>query len=200
MECRHAGTPHERTFCFICIAEGGLWPLQTYFVQSERLTYISQLTCGIYLGGHIFLAPLTLALAYTWSVENKDQQVNYLIVKFSAKYLPYAMLLLTFVMSSPSAALYQGTGLVSGHLYFFLTKIWPEYGRGKNPIFTPRFVRELFAGPGGAPSRRTYGTAFSARTETAPQNQTGRSGGWVSGFSAGSGDAWGSRGQGRRLG
>ncbi|QIW98668.1 hypothetical protein AMS68_004186 [Peltaster fructicola] len=150
-----------------------------FFVYVVFLAVTILLSCGLYLGGGTFLSPLSLALAYTWSVENKDRQVTYFIVTFSAKYLPYAMLLLTFVMASPGAALLQGTGLLAAHLYLFLTKIWPEHGGGKNPIFTPQFVRAWFAGPGGAPSRRTYGTAFSARTETTPQNQTGSGGGWA---------------------
>ena len=166
---------------------------------------LRQITCGWLLDGHTFLSALSLGLAYTFAMENPNSQVNYIIITFSAKYLPYAMLLLTFVMASPLAALHQATGLFAAHLYDFLTKIWPEHGGGRNVVHTPHFIRQWFEGPGGTPSRRSYGTAFAARTSTgaqnAPQNQTGRAGGWTSGFGGGNaGNTWNSRGSGQRLG
>lgn len=158
-----------------------------------------QLVCGLGMGGILFLSPLTLALAYTYAQENPNRQLSYFIITFSAKYLPYAMLAMTFVMASPVAALHQATGLIAAHLYDFLTKIWPEYGGGRKLINTPLFVRRWFEQTGGVASQRSYGTAFSGNTTTAPQRQTGSGGGWASGFSGGSG-AWNQRGQGRRLG
>lgn len=150
------------------------------------------------MNGVFFLSPLTLALAYTSAQENPNRQMSYFIVTFSAKYLPYAMLAMTFVMASPEAALHQATGLIAAHLYDFLTKIWPEYGGGRKLINTPAFVARWFATTGGAPSQRSYGTAFSGNTaQNVGQRQTGGGGGWASGFSGG---AWGDRGQGRRLG
>ena len=76
--------------------------------------------------GVFFLSALTLALAYTYAQENPNRQLSYFIVTFSAKYLPYSMLAMTFVMASPQAALQQSTGLIAAHLYEFLTKTWPS--------------------------------------------------------------------------
>lgn len=154
------------------------------------------------MGGVFFLSALTLALAYTYAQENPNRQMSYFIVTFSAKFLPYAMLAMTFVMASPEAALHQATGLIAAHLYDFLTKIWPEYGGGRKMINTPAFVARWFQQVAGTPSQRSYGTAYSgssAAQNVGQQGQTGSGGGWASGFSQG-GNSWSSRGQGRRLG
>ena len=152
------------------------------------------------LSGFLFLSPLTLALAYTYAQENPNRQLTYFIITFSAKYLPYAMLAMTFVMASPQEALNQGTGLVAAHAYDFVTKIWPEYGGGVRYLNTPESVKRWFAPPGGTPQTRGAGTAFAAGQRPAggqsvPQRQAGAGGGFASGFSSGS---WG--GGGRRLG
>lgn len=114
------------------------------------------------------------------------------------KYLPGCMLLAALLMAGPQEALKQAIGLAAAHLYDFLTRIWPSYGRGVNPIKTPQVVQRWFARPAGANTQRAYGTAFQGRP-AGSQSQTSNSGsgGWTSGFSSGS---WGSRGPGRRLG
>jgi Derlin-2/3 len=152
------------------------------------------------MDGAFFLSALTLALAYTYAQENPNRQLSYFIVTFSAKYLPYSMLAMTFVMGSPTAALHQATGLIAAHLYEFLAKIWPEHGGGRKLINTPAFVARWFATPAGVPSQRSFGTAYSGNTtaqNVGQQGQAGAGGGWASGFSQGS---WNARGTGRRLG
>lgn len=190
--------------------DGGLWALHTRCRLSRCLRDVEtqdsiltglQLLGGIWLQGMVLLSPLTLALAYTYAQENPQRQMNYFIVTFSAKWLPYLMLAMTFVMDSPAAALLQATGLVAAHLYDFLTKYWPEYGGGRRIVWTPQFVQQWFAPAPGAGRQRGYGTAFAGRPANVPQQRTGSSGGWASGFSGGgSGGAWGSRGAGHRLG
>ena len=158
----------------------------------------------------VLLNPLTLALAYTYAQENPNMQLNYFIITFSAKWLPYAMLAMTLVMASPGAALVQSTGLLAAHAYDFLAIYWPQYGGGRRLISTPDFVTRVFAplagGAGGA--RRGAGTAFNTRpggsvggastsAQNVPQRPAGSGGGWASGISGG---AWGERGPGRRLG
>ena len=153
------------------------------------------------MDGAFFLSALTLALAYTYAQENPNRQLSYFIVTFSAKYLPYSMLAMTFVMASPQAALHQATGLIAAHLYEFLTKIWPEHGGGRKLINTPAFVARWFATAAGTPSQRSFGTAYSGNNpaqNVGQQRQAGGGGGWASGFSQGG--SWNSRGQGRRLG
>lgn len=80
------------------------------------------------------------------------------------KYLPYAMMFATFLFIGPDAATNQAVGIVSAHMYDFLTRIWPTFGGGTNMIKTPLFVKHWFAGDGGrpAPQDRGFGSATPA--------------------------------------
>jgi Derlin-2/3 len=147
------------------------------------LTRPSKATAGFYLKGYVFLQPLILAFAYTFSQDNPNSNVSIYIVTFQAKYLPFALLILTFILDGPNAALNQATGLVAAHLYDFLTRIWPTFGGGKNYIQTPAFVKRWFMDGTRPVQSRSYGTAFGRR-EQAPGNEN-----WS-----------GQRGPGRRLG
>ncbi|KAK5680934.1 hypothetical protein LTS10_006692 [Elasticomyces elasticus] len=169
-----------------------------FFTYLVFVATIILLLGGVYLQGILLLSPLTLALAYTAAQENPNRQLTYFIVTFSAKWLPYAMLAMTFVTGSPKEALLQSTGLVAAHAYDFVTKYWPEYGGGRRYLNTPAAVQRWFAKPGGTATARGAGTAFAARpAANVPQQQAGSGGGWASGFSGG---AWNGRGTGRRLG
>ena len=99
------------------------------------------------------------------------------------------MLVMTFVLSGPNAALTQATGLVAAHLYDFLTRLYPTFGGGRNYIKTPTLFKRWFGGEAPTVQAKGYGAAFMPATAT-----QGRSTG--SAFS----NAWSVRGQGRRLG
>ena len=141
----------------------------------------------------VFLSPLTLALAYTFAQENPRRMTGFYILTFEARFLPWVLLFITFILAGPSAALSQFTGLLAAHMYEFLTRIWPEVGGGQRWLSTPTFVRNLFGGS-GTPQTRDYGTAFAGRAREPPAQ--GRS----TGFGFGSGAGWTNRGPGRRLG
>lgn len=145
-------------------------------------------------------------MAYTYSQDNPNRQQSFFVVTFSARYLPYVMLALTFVMTGASMdrVYNQATGLVAAHAYTFLTKIWPTFGGGTNWIewMTPSSLRRAFGE--GAPVARGvrptgFGTVFSPSTaNTSASAGQGGSTGRSSGFSPLSN--WGGRGAGRRLG
>ena len=101
------------------------------------------------------------------------------------------MLFITFIFAGPGAALNQSMGLVAAHLYEFLTRIWPEYGGGRNYIKTPVIVKQWFGGDQAGFQHRGYGAAYRPGQ---PVPGRGTSSGL--GFST----AWGTRGQGQRLG
>ena len=142
---------------------------------------------------------LILALAYLYAQDNPDALMTLTVITLRAKWLPLALLLTTFVMESPRSALHQLMGLVAAHLYDFVTRIWPTFGGGRNPIKTPQFVRRWFVADasGAAPTTKAYGTAFTSNA--APAAGQGTSRGVSSGF-GGFGSSWGGRGAGRRLG
>ena len=161
----------------------------------------SKLLTGFVFGGGLLLGPLLLALAYLHVQDAPDGMMTFFFFSIRRKYLPGCMLLVAFLMAGPQEALKQAFGLVAAHLYDFLTRIWPSYGGGYNPIRTPQVVQRWFARPSGASTTRSYGTAFQSRPAGSvgaqPQTGSSRGGGWTSGFTSG---AWGSRGPGRRLG
>lgn len=142
-------------------------------------------------GEMLILVALILGIAYTYSQDNRGKKVSLFVITFNVVWLPLAMLLMTFVMAGPNAALSQLMGLVAAHLYDFLTRLWPEFGGGKNYIQTPNVVKRWFGADKAGFQHRGYGTAYRAGSQ-APGRGTS------SGF--GFSTAWGTRGQGRRLG
>jgi Derlin-2/3 len=140
---------------------------------------------------------LILALAYTYSQDNRGRNVSFFVVTIPVQWLPYAILLMTLIMSGSEVALSQASGLLSAHLYDFLTRLWPMFGGGRNYIQTPAIVKRLF-GSNTQQTRRSYGTAFrpSARNQQAAQDT---SQGTATGFGGVSG-IWSNRGSGHRLG
>lgn len=145
----------------------------------------------------MLLSPLLLAMTYIWSIDHPEQQVSFVIITIRGKYLPYARLGLTLLMAGPGLALQEASGLVAGHAYDFLTRLWPMYGGGRNYITTPAVAKRWFTRPGQSSTQRGYGQAFAPRTRQEPA-QAQRPSGWTTGFT-GSG-SWSGRGAGHRLG
>ncbi|KAH7087560.1 Der1-like family-domain-containing protein [Paraphoma chrysanthemicola] len=155
---------------------------------------------GYGLNTYTFLPALSLAYAYTFAQENPTRQVSFFIITFDSKYLPFALLFMTFIMDSPSDAAAQLTGLIAAHLYDFLTRIWPTFGGGRNIIFTPQIVKQWFgAGGAGTVQNRGYGYAVQGRGR-ATGTGAGAPDAAAAGRSTGSSNTWGSVGPGRRLG
>ena len=127
-----------------------------------------QFGAGYLQNGVLLLQPLVLALAYTFSQDNPDTNITIFVITFAAKYLPYALLLMTLVMAGPGAAKLQVTGLFAAHLYDFLTRIWPTFGGGSNWLQTPLFVKRWFTPEGTRVQERGYGTAVHARQDVPP--------------------------------
>ena len=145
------------------------------------------------VGGGIFTASLVLAFTYTACQDERGQKATFYIVTVPAVWIPYLMLLMTFITQGPFAAKVQGTGLVAAHLHDFLTRLWPSFGNGRNLVPTPGFVRRLWQTTEATVKVRGYGTAH------APAQ---REGGNASGSASGPPmpQSWGSRGSGHRLG
>jgi Derlin-2/3 len=162
------------------------------------LTQRQALAGGI-LDSYTFLPALTLAYAYTFAQDSPTRQVSFFIVNFDAKFLPFALLFMTFIIDGPEPAAAQLTGLLAAHLYDFLTRIWPTFGGGKNYIFTPNIVKRVFGAGVGSVQNRGYGFAVQGQGRAtgvgagAPDTAS-------SGRSTGSSNTWGSVGPGRRLG
>lgn len=133
-----------------------------------------------------------LAFAYTSTQDDRGQKATFFVVTIPAQWIPYAMLLMTFVTGGPHAAKVQATGLVAAHLHDFLTRIWPTFGGGRNLVPTPAFVKRMFQTTSATVTDRAFGTAFAPAQRTSG-SATGSSGGVLP-------ESWRNRGSGHRLG
>lgn len=120
--------------------------------------------------------------------------MSFFVITFNVIWLPWAMLLMTFIMGGPYAALHQAAGIPAAHLYDFVTRIYPTFGGGRNYIFTPAIVKRWFGADKPGTNVKAYGTSFRSATNTAQPASRGTSSGI--GFTS----QWGTRGSGRRLG
>lgn len=137
-----------------------------------------------------FLPALILAMAYTATQDQRGQKAGFFFFTVPAQLIPLCMMGATLLMASPGQMLLQLTGLVAAHLHDFLTRIYPEFGGGRNLIPTPPFFARLVTTP--RILQREYGTGIR------PSQGSGSSTG-----AQGSGplpDSWRTRGSGHRLG
>ena len=128
---------------------------------------------------------MIIAIIYTFAQENRGTSAHFWIVSVEVRYLPWLLLLMSFVQGGPMAMLQSAIGIPAAHLYDFLTLYWPQYGGGPNLLKTPSFVRQWF-GETGPPrmEQAAPGVAFQRPAAQA----------------ASSGSSWANRGAGRRLG
>lgn len=132
-----------------------------------------------------------MALAYTATQDQRGVQSNFFFFTVPAQSIPYCMLLASLLMN-PMAIPLQITGILSAHLYDFLSRLWPEFGGGRNILATPSFVSYLVQTP--RVMQRGYGTAIRQPSAPASGSSTGASTGSVLP------DSWKTRGAGKRLG
>lgn len=85
---------------------------------------------------------LVFALLYLWSKQNPTAPVSLFgLIKLQALYLPFAFLAITLLQgASPKSDI---MGILVGHLYYFLTDIYPLQG-GPHLITTPRWLVRRF--------------------------------------------------------
>ncbi|GAB2219705.1 hypothetical protein Droror1_Dr00007342 [Drosera rotundifolia] len=86
---------------------------------------------------------LVFMLVYVWSREYPNSQINiYGLFTLKGFYLPWMMLGLDVIFGSPLLPILLG--IVSGHIYYFLTVLHPLAG-GKNILKTPKWVHKIVA-------------------------------------------------------
>jgi Derlin-2/3 len=137
-----------------------------------------------------FLRALIIAMAYTVTQAQRGMKASFYFITIPAQLTPYAMMAVNLLFpGGPMTILLQLQGLAAAHLYDFLTRIWPQYGGGRDLIPTPAVLTQLVnrvSGQGADPRRRTPDAGPSG-------SSTGRSFGPLP-------DSWRSRGPGHRLG
>lgn len=80
-------------------------------------------------------------MVYVWGRRHPRQVVNFLgVISFSAPYLPWVLLLFSFVVgSSPVMDL---LGILAGHIYYYMTDVYPQMS-GVSLLKTPRVLQML---------------------------------------------------------
>jgi Derlin-2/3 len=70
-----------------------------------------------------FALVLALAFTYTSSQDDRGQKTTFFVVTILIQWLPYTILLVTFIVSGPTTAIIQAIGLIAAHLHDFLTRL-----------------------------------------------------------------------------
>jgi Derlin-2/3 len=162
-------------------------------VRAEILT-CNQGVNYFWTGATVMTSALILAFIYTGCQDDRAGKFNFMVVNIPAQWAPVAMIFITFIMSGPGAAKIQSTGLFAAHFYDFMTRLYPEFGGGKNILVTPQFVKRWFSPEAASASQRSYGTAFTpADRSTAGASSGADTGGVLP-------ETWRNRGSGHRLG
>jgi len=144
-----------------------------------------------------FLPALILSMCYTVTQDQRGMKASFYFITIPAQLTPYCMILINLVFPGGAMAmLLQLEGLLAAHLYDFLTRLWPEFGGGRNLIPTPAFMSRVVQTP--RVLDRGFGTAIRP---PAPAAGDGSGGGSSTGVSRGPlPDSWRTRGPGHRLG
>ena len=106
---------------------------------------------GLYFTG----SSLTFMLVYVWSRRNPATRMNFLgVFTFTAPYLPYV--LLGFGVMLGHEAINDIIGILVGHLYFFLTDVYPRLTSPPLRLLaTPRWLELLWQGGSARQNRDT---------------------------------------------
>ena len=73
-----------------------------------------------------------MALVWTYSQDKRGTRVRFFVIDIPVIYLPAAMLCITMVRGGYEAMLLECTGILAAHLYFFITRLYPAFGGGRN--------------------------------------------------------------------
>ncbi|KAF5097152.1 hypothetical protein D0Z00_002490 [Geotrichum galactomycetum] len=162
----------------------------------------------------MYLKPLIVALAYTWSQDHADTVVSFYFLRIKASYVPVLLLLVDLIMFGQLSMLVSGTGYVAGHLYLFLDVLYPKAFGGSRLISTPQFLTRLFLSRASSTKANGAFTAYRPTAKTGNTTGTASSSGKSSSVGSGSASSTGSstgfgrfslssgpfQGKGRRLG
>lgn len=160
-------------------------------IESETDAWSQGINYVVGMPFSVFNKALILAMCYTVTQDQRGVKANFYFITIPAQLTPVCMMLVNLLFpGGVSMLLLELEGLVAAHLYDFLSRIWPEFGGGRNLIPTPAFLSRLVQTP--RVLERGFGTAIRPNAPS-----TGRTTGASSGPLP---DSWRSRGAGRRLG
>eukprot|EP01023_Acetabularia_acetabulum_P024284 TRINITY_DN23488_c0_g1_i12.p1 TRINITY_DN23488_c0_g1~~TRINITY_DN23488_c0_g1_i12.p1 ORF type:complete len:271 (-),score=13.36 TRINITY_DN23488_c0_g1_i12:739-1551(-) len=91
------------------------------------------------IGLYFFASPMIFAIMYLWSRNFPNEVVSlYGVVQIRSFYLPFAFAGITLLFGrSPISEI---VGIIVGHLYYFLTVLYPQQSGGQSLIKAPQFL------------------------------------------------------------
>ncbi|KAG9230327.1 Der1-like family-domain-containing protein [Amylocarpus encephaloides] len=161
-----------------------------FFAYIVFVCTVSLGLCYFITGPGFYTSALIVATLYTSCQDDSGQMARLYIIDIPAEMMPYAIIMITWLMNGKTAAICGTCGLVAAHLHDFLTRLWPEFGGGRNLLPTPGFVRRLWETKTATVRQRGYGTSFAPAER---KEQEGSNTGPLP-------DSWKTRGSGHRLG
>lgn len=171
--------------CLLAVWFYSSWTVWAFYTNWFQIS-------NVFIGGMVYLSPLTQAMVYTWVQGNVDNMVTFYFVKMKACYLPFLMILVSLLLEGTPGALVTCSGYIAGHMYLFCDTLWPLVNGGRKLISTPRFLHRWIPANQSGYSSRPYGTAFRPRQN---EPSAGASSAMSSAFSSSR-----FQGKGRRLG
>ncbi|VDP08330.1 unnamed protein product [Soboliphyme baturini] len=94
---------------------------------------------ALFVNLHVLLEPMVLSVLYVWCQANKDVVVQFWFgTQFKAMYLPWVLAVFNMILHGGIAN--ELTGIVVGHLYFFLAFKYPQEFGGPSLLHTPQFL------------------------------------------------------------
>ncbi|QSL66668.1 hypothetical protein MERGE_001052 [Pneumocystis wakefieldiae] len=139
-----------------------------YFIGNmPEYSFFLVFNAGIILFLSYFISSIThftalnLSICYFWSQRNLDTITNLWFFRIKGRYLPFSMLILSFFMGGLFSVMQDACGLLSAHLYEFLTNILPSSGGPR--LTVPRWFRNLFPLETPSTIRRPFGVIFNSQ-------------------------------------
>eukprot|EP00180_Rhodochaete_pulchella_P003904 Plantae.Rhodophyta-Rhodochaete_pulchella.ctg713.p1 GENE.Plantae.Rhodophyta-Rhodochaete_pulchella.ctg713~~Plantae.Rhodophyta-Rhodochaete_pulchella.ctg713.p1 ORF type:complete len:286 (-),score=42.18 Plantae.Rhodophyta-Rhodochaete_pulchella.ctg713:678-1454(-) len=90
-----------------------------------------------------FSESLTMMIVYVWGRKNAQLVMNFLgLFNFRAPYLAWVFLLFNVIFHGNYKT--DLVGIVMGHIYYYLSDVYPSMPGGSRPLRTPRVLLRIF--------------------------------------------------------
>ncbi|TPX32818.1 hypothetical protein SmJEL517_g04117 [Synchytrium microbalum] len=100
---------------------------------------------AIFMKPYILTDGLVMAIVYLWSQMNRETTVTFMFgFKFPAIYLPFVLVGWDLFTKGGGFPIVKVMGILAGHLYYFLDKVWPDQNGGRKILVTPQWLVNYF--------------------------------------------------------
>ncbi|KYQ99964.1 derlin-1 [Tieghemostelium lacteum] len=105
------------------------------------------LVFGLVIPSFIFMTKgLIMSIMYIWSRYYPEMDVTFFFgMKFKSIYLPWVFMGFNILMGG--LPIMEFCGVICGHVYYYISEIYPEAYRKPNYLATPSFIKGLFNQP-----------------------------------------------------